>query len=96
MSRLMLGRQLASEEQMGETGLAIIGAGTNRSLDSSVRLATQYGGDAADWAKMSSSSYQGIDGYRFETHWYENVRTGLIVEFKSKPAGLSPFVDFVP
>ena len=31
-----------------------------------------------------SSSYTAPDGTKFETHWYENVRTGQRVEFKTK------------
>ena len=55
-----------------------------RVLRDSPRLASIYGGDAAVWAKMRSSSYTAADGVRFETHWYENIRTGTRVEFKTK------------
>jgi hypothetical protein len=50
------------------------------------RLAAKYGGDAADWAKMSSSSHQAAGEARsaaFETHWYENVVTGAKAEYKT-------------
>ena len=79
-----LGRQLASEQQLGEAGRAIAGAGTGVTLRDAPRLAQQYGGSADDWLKMSSSSYRGTDGLQFETHWYQNIRTGQGVEFKTK------------
>ena len=79
-----LGRQLASEQQVGEAGLPIAGRGTNTVLRDSPRLAAKYGGQPGEWAKMSSSSYTGADGRVFETHWYENGVTGQRVEFKTK------------
>lgn len=44
------------------------------------------GGEPGDWAKMSSSSYRGSDGFQFETHWYQNLVNGDRVEFKTKIA----------
>ncbi|MHC6219219.1 hypothetical protein [Arthrobacter sp. MMS24-S77] len=79
-----LGRQLASEQQMGEAGTALAGAGSSGKLRVADRLAIEYGGTAADWAKMGSSSYKGTDGFRMETHWYENVLTGERFEFKTE------------
>lgn len=43
-----------------------------------------------DWAKMGGSAYKGSDGLQFETHWYEKVRTGERIEFKTKVTGGSP------
>ena len=82
----LLKRQLASEEQMAGSGSAIIGAGTSRVLRDAPRLARQYGGEASDWAKMTSGRYRDGGGIYdlFETHWYENVRTGAGYEFKTK------------
>jgi len=82
-----LARSLASREQMSGPGRAIIGAGTNRTLRAADRLAEHYGGRAGEWAKMASRSHTGRDGFTFETHWYENVRTGLRVEQKTKLGG---------
>ena len=79
-----LGRQLASEQQMGEVGTPIAGAGTSTPLREAERLAEQYGGNASDWSKMGSTSYTGSDGRIFETHWYENDVTGARTEFKTK------------
>ena len=79
-----LARSLASDSQTAGPGLAIIGAGTARPLRSAERLAADFGGRPEDWAKMSSPSYTGVDGRKFETHWYENVVTGERVEFKTK------------
>jgi len=44
----------------------------------------QYGGEAADWAKIRSSNYKAADGTSFETHAYQNTKTGEIVELKTK------------
>jgi RHS repeat-associated protein len=81
-----LGKALASEAQVAEKGTAIAGAGTQKVLRVAPKLAAKYGGDAADWAKMSSSSYQAAGEARsaaFETHWYENVVTGVKAEYKT-------------
>ncbi|WP_219106467.1 hypothetical protein [Austwickia sp. TVS 96-490-7B] len=79
-----LGPQLASEQEMGGTGVPLVGAGSNTKLRVAGRLADDYGGVPEDWAKMCSSSYRGADGFQFETHWYENVLTGGCFEFKVK------------
>ena len=81
-----LGRQLASEQQMGELGIPQSGANSQpfKPLRAADGLAENYGGNAADWSKMSSSSYTGPDGRMFETHWYENTVEGIKTEFKTK------------
>ncbi|MGN6186975.1 MAG: RHS repeat domain-containing protein [Thermoanaerobaculia bacterium] len=81
---LMLRKALASEAQMAEEGIRIAGTGTRTVLRDTPRLAATYGGEAADWVKMRSSSYTAADGVRFETHWYQNIRTGERAEFKTK------------
>lgn len=48
------------------------------------RLAAQYGGNAADWAKVRTSSFPPSDGEPFEIHAYANEVTGQIVEEKTK------------
>lgn len=82
----LLKRQLASESQMAGPGTRIFGAGTSRSLREGPRLAERYGGDAADYAKMTSPRYRDGGGTYdvFETHWYQNVRSGARYEFKTK------------
>ena len=87
MNLLNLNKSLAGEAQAAEAGDAIIGAGTNRTLGDAGRLASDYGGNAADWSKMSSSSYQASDGSMVETHWYQNdaINSGK-VELKTKIA----------
>jgi hypothetical protein len=79
-----LKRSLASETQMHERGTSFAGAGTKTPLRAADRLAEDYGGQPGDWAKMSSSQRTSSDGHTFETHWYENARTGQRVEFKTK------------
>ncbi len=72
---------------MAEAGTRIAGPGTKAALRDAPRPALQYGGSPDDWVKVSSSSYRGADGYQFETHWYENIRNGQRVEFKTKVTG---------
>jgi hypothetical protein len=70
----------------------IPGAGT--ALKDAARLAATYGGDEVDWVKVASSHVTppggagGFDmaGYNggFEVHAYQNVKTGQIVELKTK------------
>jgi len=78
-----LNKQLASEQQLGEEGVPIAGAGTKTPLRDANRLANEYGGEAIDWSKRSSSQHIGLDSKRFETHWYENSVTGQRVEAKT-------------
>lgn len=87
VSGRLLKRQLASESQMAGRGSPIFGSGTNRPLHEAPRLARTYGGRAQDYAKMGSSgtSRDGGGLYDlFETHWYQNLRTGQRFEPKTK------------
>ena len=95
MNARNLARQLTSEEQMAQAaagkGTPLAGAGTNTVLRDAPRLAKQYGGDAADRAKMGTenSVRHGVrtpGGVNFETHWYQNAKTGQVVEIKVKVA----------
>jgi len=80
-----LKKQLASDEQLGESGRTIIGRPKDqRILDVAPRLTREYGGNPEDWAKKSSTSYKPADGSHVETHWYENIVTGQRVEYKTK------------
>lgn len=81
-----LNKSLASEQQMGEAGTIMAGANARVAFRDAARIAKQYGGEAADWVKKTSSSYS-CNGTRFETHWVENVKTGQRVEFKTKMPG---------
>ena len=72
---------------MGEVGGIMAGPGGRVAFRDAQRIAQQYGGNAADWVKKSSSSFLSRDGTRFETHWVENIRTGQRVEFKTKFSG---------
>jgi hypothetical protein len=84
----MLARSLASQELLGEAraglGSAMAGSGatSGRALRDAARLAEQYGGSASDWAKMTTRS-RVAGGANISVHWYENVRTGARVEFKT-------------
>ncbi|MES2663789.1 MAG: hypothetical protein V4629_10865, partial [Pseudomonadota bacterium] len=85
INSLKLNKQLASQQQLSEGGISIAGAGSNTGtkLKDANRLANQYGGNASDWSKKSSSQYLGKDGKRFETHWYENSIIDKRVEAKT-------------
>ncbi len=78
-----LSKRLASEAQMGESGVAIAGSGTGKSLWDADRIAAEHGGQAADWAKKTSSSYTAADGAKIQTHWVENANTGVRVEHRT-------------
>ena len=85
-SATALAKQLASEAQLGEmtagTGRPIAGPGADAVFRDAARIADTYGGNAADWAKMSSSGFTAADGTAFATHWVQNVMTGQQVEPK--------------
>ncbi len=78
-----LTKSLASESQLGEAGKAIAGPGAKDVFRDAERVASEHGGNAADWAKKVSSSYSARDGAKLETHWVENVATGQRVEHKT-------------
>jgi RHS repeat-associated protein len=63
-------------------GDIIAGAGSTRALRDAPRLAAQYGGNAADWAKVTSRSFEAADGAVIAAHAYKNVATGKVVEVK--------------
>jgi len=81
---LRLNKSLASTAQMGEAAEVMAGAGARVPFRDAGRIAQEYGGNAADWVKKTSSSYTARDGVQFETHWVENIVTGQRVEFKTK------------
>jgi hypothetical protein len=82
----LLKRQLASEAQSLEQGARFAGATAGSPLRHASRLAEHYGGRPRDWVKVSSSAYGDGSGMYdlFQTHWYENITTGLRCEFKTK------------
>ena len=61
-----LNRELASKQQLDETGVPIAGSGSSVPLHDVNRLTTQYGGQTSDWSKMSSSQHISPDGRKFE------------------------------
>ena len=76
-------RLLPANRRMAEAGKAIAGAGAKEPLDTIARIVKDHGGDAADGAKKTSSTFQARDGSRISTHWLENGKTGQRVEFKT-------------
>gem|GEM_PF-2102253 len=77
-----LGRYITSLSQMAAKGKVIA-----PSVRDAPRLVAMYGGKAKDWVKVSSKTYREANGFKFATHWYKNVRTGKIVEYKTKIGG---------
>jgi filamentous hemagglutinin len=86
---LNLNKSLASQQQLSElesgNGINIAGCGTNVALNDISRLVAEYGGEASDWSKVSSSSYTATDGTQFQIHAYQNAVTDQVVEPKSIP-----------
>jgi RHS repeat-associated protein len=88
-SGLKLNKQLASEQQMGENGDIIAGGNNKTPLRKAGDLANEYGGQASDWVKKTSSNSGAFsDGTSFETHWEENTATGERVNIKVKPGDI--------
>ena len=69
---------------MAGRGKAMAGAGTGKKIKDISRIVKQNGGQKSDWAKVTSSNFKASDGLKFETHAYENYRTGEVVEVKTK------------
>jgi hypothetical protein len=84
---IRLKRHLASQQQMGESGRIIAGGKHSVPFRDAQRIVDTYGGSINEWVKKSSSAYTGVDGFKFETHWVENLVTGTRVEFKTKLIG---------
>jgi RHS repeat-associated protein len=79
-----LAASLASEQQMTEEGVTMAGGTAKTVLRAASRLADEYGGQAAEWVKKTSSEFTRSDGFRIQTHWYESIITGCRVEQKTK------------
>jgi RHS repeat-associated protein len=80
----LLKKSLASEAQLAEAqqgiGRVIAGAGSSILRDTP-RLEAQYG--PGIWVKMSTWGFRAADDHLLETHYYKNILTGQVVEFKS-------------
>lgn len=77
--------QVAFKSLLSGPSRTIAGGGSGTAFRDAERIAGTYGGRAADWAKMSSAGkWTDRMGRQFETHWVENVRTGVKVEAKFK------------
>ncbi|SIQ58169.1 Possible hemagglutinin [Pseudacidovorax sp. RU35E] len=94
VNALNLNKYLASQQQISELsnggGSVMAGAGSTVPLRDASRLAAEYGGSASDWSKVSSSSYTGADGVKFEIHAYRNPVTGQLVEPKTIQPSIMP------
>ena len=87
----LLEKGLASEAGVAQVlagkGAAFAGAGTGQGIKDLPRLISEYGGSASEWQKVTSKAFTARDGSIIETHAYQNVKTGKIVELKSKLGG---------
>lgn len=80
----LLKKSLASEAQLADAqeGIGRIIAGAEGTiLRDAPRLEAQYG--PGTWVKMSTWGFRAADGHLIETHFYKNILTGQVVEFKS-------------
>lgn len=89
-----LASDLQVREIMAGGGTPLAGAGAKTGLRDAARLAAKYGGKEEDWVKVGSSTsvppggaggwdWAGYNG-SFEVHAYKNVKTGEVVELKTK------------
>ena len=87
---LKLQKNLATRSQFSEAGTTTAGRGSKDIFRNAGQSAKRYGGNSADYVKKSSSQFKASDGYKFETHWIENLKTGkrfepkTIIEFNFK------------
>lgn len=65
-------------------GKSIAGAGAKAELRQAERLAGKYGGEAKDYAKVTTGATRTSDGASVQVHAYRNVETGRIYEPKLK------------
>jgi hypothetical protein len=69
-------------------GRVFAGSGSTTTLREAGNLAKKYGGEAADYQKVSSKVIaEGANGAKVEVHAYRNVETGRIFEPKIKVQG---------
>jgi hypothetical protein len=60
------------------------GAGTKTAIRDVGRLISLYGDQAGDWEKISTGAHRNNDGRIIEIHAYRNLKTGEVVEPKTK------------
>jgi RHS repeat-associated protein len=65
-------------------GKAIAGTGAKAELRQGERLAAKYGGEARDYAKVTTGATRTSDGASVQVHAYRNIQTGRIYEPKLK------------
>lgn len=89
-----LAKQLASEagsaELLAGGGKVMAGAGTKTPIRDVGRLVAEHGGQAGDWAKVTSTTHKIVNGVTVEVHGYMNMATRAVVELKSKVGLWSP------
>jgi hypothetical protein len=82
----LLARSLASEELLSQAeagiGTVIAGKGSSTALRDAGRLASEYGGDAADYAKVVTKT-RTAGGITQQIHYYRDVVRGITVEPKT-------------
>ncbi len=89
VNAINLAKSLASQQQMQEAGKVIAGEGSVFFRDAA-KIAQEYGGQAADWVKKVSSSYPASDGIQTQTHWVENIKTGVRILEKTVMEYIKP------
>jgi hypothetical protein len=68
----------------GSGGGVVLAGGTHKvRFRGAQDFANRYGGSASDWVKKSTTdAVRSTNGYTYQIHWVENVRTGQIVDPK--------------
>jgi hypothetical protein len=82
-----LTKQIASEAGLAEIlageGEPFAGAGSGEIFRDAERVAAEYGGEASEWAKVSSKAFRAADKATIETHAVQHMPTGRVEEIKS-------------
>jgi RHS repeat-associated protein len=78
-----LSKSLASQQQMAETGTIIAGPGSKIKFNDAPKTAQQLNAKVTELVKKTSSSFRAADGTIIQTHWVENIKTGVKDFFKS-------------
>ena len=64
--------------------MPLAGPGTGAPIRVEARLIAEHGGNPGEWVKVTSSSATLENGVPIQAHAYVNVRTGQVVELKTK------------
>jgi RHS repeat-associated protein len=92
LNGLNLQKSLAHQEQVGnvlnkvDQGKVIAGPGSKTVFRDAPQAAAKYGGNAYDYVKKTTTAAPKTvsNGTQVQTHWVENIKTGIMTLFKPK------------